>query len=473
MTNMLILQFEYTEKDIYNNLVPWLNDTRPDIYNDIKQKTDDNSKTIYYQVGLAIEHNNSVQIVTPFNIYTLYSSCKIINYGDKEIELSLNNYCYYTRLASYTIMMLDKNNLIEDDSVVIKIKDYHFKINNLNNACIKTLNKDIIVKNMEVVFKNVINENIYPFVWLEADISKKYIDNINETLISGSYVYKSNNILIGIVYNVNAKVTIIPMITVMKFIINNKLSNIFFDYHPNQEYINNNLFMEFNYLNCAKKKDIEFKISDDKLEGNIIISQTHYIDDLEIGDTILSIDGKQINEDGEIFSSELKIYIPLHTYIWYSFNSDEYNFVIYRNKKRIEIKVKSEKLIDKINLNTKKTTELLIKNNIIFCKPNLLMFEWLSHNDIYIKNYLYIQYKLNPYYIFKQKYLFVGLNDAYNHQKHINKILSEFNKSNKYIDIFTILNVNGNKISNIENCKSINRISLCDIDETKIVLKWN
>ena len=43
-----------------------------------------------------------------------------------------------------------------------------------------------------------------------------------------------------------------------------------------------------------------------------------------------------------------------------------------------------------------------------------------------------------------------------------------YNKSNEYIDIFTILNVN--KSSNIENCKSINKISLCDMDETKIVL---
>lgn len=467
---MLILQFEYAEKDIYDNLAPWLQNLRPDIYNNIKQKINDNPKTTYYQVGLAIKNdNNNVNIITPFNIYTLYSSCKIINYGDKEIELTLDNYCYYTRLASYTIKQ-DNDDLSKDDNIVIKLKDYNFKINNLNKVRIKTLNKDIILQNMDVVFKNVVNENIFPFVWLESDIPNKYIDNINETLISGLYVYKSNDILVGIVYNVKKKITIIPMITIIKFMINSKLSNIFFDYHINQDYINNNLEKEFDYLNMTKKKDIEYKISDDKLQGNIMISQTYDMNDLEIGDTIYSIDSKIINEEGEIFSSELKIYVPVHTYLWYNFNS-EHKFVIYRDKQKSEFNIKKEELFNKTNLNINKITKLLIKDNIIFCKPNLLMFEWLAHNELYIRNYSYYQYRLNPYYILKQKYLFVGLNDNC-HPDDVKKNLLKCNTSNEFIDIFTIFSVNS-KSPYVENCKKVKNLILCDIDETKISLNWN
>jgi len=134
------------------------------------------------------------------------------------------------------------------------------------------------------------------------------------------------------------------------------------------------------------------------------------------------------------------------------------------------------KLIEQINLSIKLFSIMEIKDNIIFTKPNLLMIEWLLHNNIIFKNNLYLQYMINPFYKTDQNNLMVGLINIDNHPNCVRNILKSYIDNiygvTKYMELFTVLIVNVSNSSNIYKHKMINKLIICDSNENELYLDW-
>jgi hypothetical protein len=208
---------------------------------------------------------------------------------------------------------------------------------------------------------------------------------------------------------------------------------------------------------------------------NQIYSKSKGSDDFEIGDRIYSINNNIIIGDGYIYFEDIGINIPLNTYLWYSLEN-KFNINIFRRNKQISLKIDTELLDDKIPMNITKDTKYLIKDNIVFCIPNLMMIEWLTQNDIKLCNTLYLQYMNNPYFKPKHNYLLVGLINIKGHPSTIQDIFKPYEEriynTREYLELFTILNINVSKSTNIDKHKSIDKLIICDSNETEILLSW-
>jgi len=351
------------------------------------------------------------------------------------------------RLATY---------ILEDLNDIKKISAYtnltNIKLNNLDKySCyINQIDNNIIrLKNIDIKFNNLLNNNIYPFIWINGEIDKSEEqisndDNIEDDILPGSIVYKYNKKkqkrkLLGIVYNVIDEIPqIIPLVSIIKLMKYNKLKNVFFDY---------NIF-----------------------EKSLIISQiySNKHKKLEIGDVIYKINNKNVNKNGTIYCNFLKIILPIHTYLWY-INNNKINFTIVRNDNILDIEIIKENLNDKLSFEITEKTTIIEKDNIIFCKPNLLMFEWLIENEVVPRNILYLEYKINPFYK-KNTYFFVGFTDILEQPITVVNKLCRYLKSIDNYDIFTILNINNSRSLNINQFKNINSLSLLDSNEQEITL---
>jgi hypothetical protein len=397
-----ILKFEYSNKDITEQLIPW--------NNEINLLSFDEDISEYYQIGTVIKYDdNTVKIITPFFIQIPYSKCTILN---TDITLNLISYCYYTRIAIYTVN--------HDFKEYINFNSINTNLSLDFNTYIKQIDKtNIEIINTNIIFENIMNENIYPFVWLNGIITN--IDLL-DTIIPGLPIY-SNDIFIGIVYNLNDNIiNIIPNINIILNLNNKPLSNIFFDY------------------------DLIVKQSYTKKTNN-----------LQIGDVINSINDIKINKSS-IYYDKLNIDIPINTYIWYeAIYYNVFNFLITRNNKKMNININTEKLNNKISFDINTISEWNIIDKFIFIKPNLLMIEWLIENDIILKNYLYLSYIINPYYKIKNNYLLIEL--------------SKYNiKLKPYIELYNIVSINNNKTFNINTLKYINKLLVLNSNEKQVNL---
>jgi len=421
-----LLKFEYSKNYIDDQLLPWkkqLNKFDPEVSDEI----------IEYQVGTAIKlQNNIIMIVTPFFIHIPYSKCSILN---TDIILQLYHYCYFTRVAVYTTTI--KN--IKFNNINLELN-----LNNLNNPFIQNLDSSIINLNrLEIFFDNISNQNIYPFIWLKSRINPSIIDDI----ITGLPIY-TNDTLCGIIYNIiDEHIIIIPYINIELNLnlLNNRLSNIFIDIDINED-------------------------------QQTIIKQS-YNSGLNIGDKILMINNLFIDEDSLVFYDKVNIHIPLHTYIWYQSNSNNvFKFKIERNELIFSQNISSKRLDKQISFTISERTNYLIINNIIFCKANLLMVEWLVKNDIIIKSYLYQLYHTNPFYHYKNNYIFIGIIDIIEHPPQINDSINPYMKEiysiTKYMETMTILTINDKKNYNLNKIESIFKLVLCDSNEKEIILDW-
>ena len=302
-----------------------------------------------------------------------------------------------------------------------------------------------------------------PYVVEETD------ELVYDKLIPGTPIYLKdnevingiNNKLIGIIYNCdNNKIMSIPSISIIKLV--------------QRDNILNNIFI--NYI-----------VNDIKAEYPITVIQNHNekdktINKLEVGDQIYSINDKKINKDGYIFFSEINMYVSLNTYLWYS-TILENIVIICRDNKIIRLLIEREVLNEKILLMVEEDTKYKIINNKIFCVLNLMMIEWLTTNDITLRNTVYLQFMREPYLKSKCNYLFVGLVDIDEHPLMIRTLLKPYNINNKngkemeYLDLFTIININGystilTKTTNIDKYRSIDKLTICDSNNKKLLLSW-
>jgi hypothetical protein len=268
--NKYILKFTYNTKDIDKNLLPWHN-----ILNNNRESASsvqagsaqsgsaqiDSDQTIVeeYQIGTVYKSKtNNVEFITPFFIHIPYSECRVlIDESDIELKLVLYKFCYYTRIAVYKF---DPTNQTSIESEMMKhiiseskgITSHNYKLNNLNNKYYINAVDDtnILLRDMKISFKNMMNENIYPHIWLESNIDLDEVNDENpeqeiyDKIVPGSPVYKLNtdaldsDTIIGIVHSSeNDFVNIIPMISINKINSLISYSNIFVDYEINTEYV--------------------------------------------------------------------------------------------------------------------------------------------------------------------------------------------------------------------------------------------
>ena len=411
-----ILKFEFTKSYINNELIPWINQ---------KDKIESSDIIEEYQVGLIIKHQKLIKILTPFFVYIPYAKCSILN---TDHTLSLVSYCYYTRVATYTISNKNVKKYINSNML-------NMNLNNITNTTLKLANKSIInLQDPDISFENITNDNIYPFIWLKTELNEQY----REDIIPGMHVY-SNNKLIGIIYNIiDNKIYIIPNITLRLNLSICKLYNVFI-----------------------------------KIDENQIITNT-YTQQLKPNDKIISINNNQLNTESMIYSDEMKLYIPLNTYFWYySIHSSQIKLTIIRNHKQLTLNIKPEQLDKKVSFNTESTTNYKLINNIILAKGNLLMIDWLVYNEIVFCNEMYKNFKINPFNRYRNNYLFMGIIEIEKHPEHIIKTLQSYNKNiQKYMDSMDIIQINNKKIFNLNKLDTIMHLVLIDPANKELILDW-
>ena len=394
-----ILKFEYSNKEITENLIPW------------NIGTIDNTEADHIQIGLAIKYpNNIIKIVTPFFIQLPYARCTILN---TDIILQLISYCIYTRVAVYNVKNIDnfyKFELLNTDISNLSLKSHIEQIDKTK----------IEIQDISINIENKMNENIYPFVWLKCTIN----ESNKEDLIAGLPVYH-NNILIGIIYNIDSTtITIIPNINIILNLANKPLSNIFFNY-------------------TSKRNNVH------------------------VNDIIININKNKIIND-LIYYNKLNIFIPINTFLWYeSIMYNTFKFNIIRNGKKININIKTEQLKNKLFFDINTTTECYSIDNFIIIKPNLLMVEWLIENNIILKNYLYLCYMINPFKKIKNNYLLAG---THKYIKELDEYYSELVNINTHLQLFNIVNINQKKLYNINKIKFIKSIKLTDAFNKLIII---
>jgi len=294
---------------------------------------------------------------------------------------------------------------------------------------------NIKLKNINIVFKNTVNCNIYPFVWLTAKLSNNKLMDI---IMSGSSVYL-NDILIGIIYNINDSIIyIIPNINIKLILTNKKLSNIFF----------------------------ESELTDDKQE---LVITNRYNNKLIKNDKIYSINDIKLDKE-LVYESQIGIKIPVNTYIYYqSINNNIFNLTIIRDDKLFSFNIRSENLLSRLSFKTNPITKYHIIDKFIFAQPNLLFIEWINYNKIIFKNYLYLIYGVSPFIKRKDSYLFIGSTINIKELKPYQDESYNVNCSG-YLQIFNIHSINNKKSYNINQLKYINKLVLIDSDEQEVIL---
>lgn len=413
-----ILKFEYSKNYIDSELLPWKNNDKKDIINSTDIIED-------YQVGTIIKHQKLIKIITPFFVYIPYAKCSILN---TDHTLSLVSYCIYTRIAIYTTCNKNVKKYINSNQLNIFLD---------NITCciyIELANKSFVDLALHISFENILNNNIYPFIWLKTKISETLKDDI----IPGMHVHIRDK-LIGIIYNcIDDQLYIIPNITLLLNLNTNRLSNVFFT-----------------------------------MDNEQIIKNT-YTSLLKPDDKIISINNKKLNTKSMIYFEKIKLYIPSNTYLWYySMYNNLIKFNIIRDSKQLITNIKLYQLDKKISFGIESTTSFKIINNIIFAKSNLLMIEWLTHNDIIYRNEMYLNYMINPYYRYKNNYLFIGIIDIDQHPEQIKQKLNPYYKDiTKYMDSMTIISINNKKKFNMNKLDSIINLVLSDPFNNVLVLDW-
>lgn len=429
-SNIYLLNFTYSKNNIDKKLIPWKQFVTTSCCNN------DDEIINYYQFGVAINNEGRIRIVTPFFVQMLYSDCNII--GEMNIKLKLINYCYFSRIAIYETddvnIYLDNVNFTSANYILSDINDKNFYFHTFGNINIKCINN-------EICFKNMINPNIYSFVFIESEISKEDKETYEQQLISGTPLYNDDNIFMGFIYNINDKINVIPTITINKIINDEPLTNIYFNADINE---NDNT--------------------------SLLVSQS-YNRNILVGDIICKLDEIPLSPSGLILNSQLNINIPLHTYIWYS-NTKSHTLGILRNKDSLNINIKTENIKDVITPSVTMNTNYIIKDGVIYCELNLLLDEWLVNNNIILKNISYLQFYVNPFFKLKNNCLFVGLTNIDEHPKIIQETLKKYvariYNIRDEIELFTVINMNMNMIEN----NDIHKLTLLDSNEKELILSW-
>jgi hypothetical protein len=551
MSNAYIMQFTYEKQFIDDCLIPWnnvlkleKNDNANNInnanntYNHSKSNIMNQSNDLNildtgwitnkfsinldkstemiekYQVGISIKCPiNCIQFITPFFIHIPYSNCRIFNDGHS-FKLKLNTFCYYTRLASYILEYEEDwtleywNSVIKlfsetsDTSNIINAINYDLSENkiNLSNIILKSIDDDeITLPSVSVKFKNTMNQNMYPFIWLECNLigtpfyktndalcnldESNENDYLNEKFISGTPIIiknmcqsvagsqeKSNNELLGIIYNCeNGILNIIPSVTIINIVNGHVYKNIFIETEKSSNFNNfQNTNSEIIGPLIVKQVFAEKDVVQNK---NILTT----ISQMDIGDYIMSINDNDLNEDGCVYFDVANIHVPLNTYIYYSHIS-KHSFSVIRNNQLLTLLISSQNIINQINFKIDIYTTFCIKDNIIFSLPNLLMVEWLTYNDIIIKNNLYLQYMLTPFHKSKCLFLLIGLINIDQHPKSVRDIIKPYIDNiyqvTKYNEFFTVLSINGLGMQKFNNYKTINKITFCDSNDKELNFNW-
>ena len=597
MNTKYILKFNYDPDYIDSNLLPW----KDILYKNTSSSCSKRELVEEYQIGICIKSkSNGVEFITPFFIHIPYSECSVLIDGsDIELKLSLHKYCYFTRIAIYkfdTIKLSPSENILAKQIMsnhLTNLSLKHCRLNNMDgNYYINAVDDtNILLTDTKVNFKNMMNENIYPHIWLESyidvDLDKQTLtdtlDELYEKIVPGSPVYRLNtdaldsDIIIGIVHsNENNFINIIPMVSVYKLQSQNIYSNIFVDYEINSDYFEltkkdkqrsnstlrrprtntfgDSLSDSLDKLTLEKNSDYtsdsdrsssvqiepikprsaekisksississnisqddfalsgialnESVLSSDELtssesassilgrqepassvlgwqgpasSGPIIIKQsysksTKEHNSLQIGDQIVSINNIRLDKNGYMMLSETKTLVPMHTYLWYNSNT-KHVFEIIRDRKISYLHITSENILDKITFDIETYTNYKIIDSVIFCNPNLLMVEWLQNKELIFKNNLYLQYVLNPYYKSKFYNLMVGIINKDNQPNQIKETIKPYEaniyEQKKYVEFFTVLNINSSNSSNIISYDYLNKIIVSDSRENELTFSW-
>lgn len=537
MTNAYIMQFTYEKQIIDDCLIPWNNILKleKNVYDDnqYKNNNDNNNKLNNkinelnildtgwitnkipilknmnneiiekYQVGISIKCPiNGIQFVTPFFIHIPYSTCRIFSNG-RSFKLKLNTFCYYTRLVTYIIEYDDSWSLDEWDDIISLFSETNNKINyNLNenklnssHIYINSIDGDeLLLSYVDIKFKNIMNQNMYPFIWIECNLAntqyyeKKYSSAnfdesdennyyLNEKIISGTpIIIKKSQLtassqednygeLLGIIYNCeNGVLNIIPSITITNIINGHVYKNIFIETEKSNNINNNTINGPLIVKQVFSDKDV--------VQNKNIITTFGQIN---IGDYIISINNNDLNDDGYVYFDIVNIYVPFNTFIYYS-NISKHTISLARNNQIITLLIPSQNIINQINFKIDIYTTFCVKDNIIFSLPNLLMIEWLTYNDIIVKNSLYLQYILSPFHKSKYLFLLIGLININQHPQSIKDTIKPYIDNvyhvTKYNELFTVLSINGLGTQKINNYKTINKITFCDSSDRELNFNW-
>ena len=287
-----ILKFEYYKNYIDSELIPWKNNDKKSI----RSSTDIIEE---YQVGTIIKHQKLIKIITPFSVYIPYAKCSILN---TNTTLALVSYCFFTRIAIYTTSAKNIKKYINSN----QLNTHLDKIEN-SKITLQLVDRSIIeLQDQHISFENILNDNIYTFVWLKASTDKASVDEI----IPGMHICL-NDILIGIIYNIiGDQLYIIPNITILLNLDTDRLTNIFITINKNNQ-----------------------------------ITKT-YTPMLKINDKIILINDQPLDTNSMIYFEEIKLNIPLNTYLWYYPYMVKLN--ISRESRLLTLYIKPEQLDKKI-----------------------------------------------------------------------------------------------------------------------------
>jgi hypothetical protein len=363
-----IIKFKYNKTQISNSLIPC-----SDLILDDQFLEDHQICTIYM-------YEDNYYFITPFFVHVPYAESFLWNNESREydIELCFMRSCYYTRLSLFVL----KNR--EDQCKLInwiKLSDQLLDLSNIENPKIISIDETIInIPNINISFKNIVNEQLKPynFIWLEVII---VLQDLEDHMIPGTAVL-SNDRIIGIVFNyVDNMINIIPMISIYRLINGFRYSNVFFNY-----------------------------VIDEDIKIAKICSSTVNLQQqqkLKNDDLLIKINDEFINKDGSVMLPKCNINVPLHVYIFYC----EYRykrsiiFHIERDDEPYNIKINTQDFVERLTIKNSYKTKFEKNNDSrILYHPNLLLFEWLIANDINFKSEIYLEHKLNPLIINNKKH---------------------------------------------------------------------
>jgi hypothetical protein len=152
----------------------------------------------------------------------------------------------------------------------------------------------------------------------------------------------------------------------------------------------------------------------------------------------------------------------------------------------MQLNIYAKPLPQQLSVSISENTCCIIKENIIYTTPNLLMIEWLNHNNIIFKNTIYLKHMIDPFYKIKQNYLMVGIINIQKFSNNIQDKLKPYLEnmftpyftntldSDTYVEFFTIINSTYvSKLFSQSNDESyINKLSIHDAYENNINLDF-
>lgn len=369
-------------------------------------------------------HGNGIIIMVKDEYY-IFTCNHIIEKYTVSIECHTDEIIFnptiFKRIYEYDVCILKIN---FHDSIHLK---KYYRIENIGDINSFSKYKNFISHNLEKsceIVKNICIKNHH----IKSVIVPKipmYEFELNKSCdahgLSGSVLTNDENILGMVVCKLNKIIMAIPLLLILNFM-NNHLKYIKFNY----DFVDFTLDKKYNglYIN------------------NIINKK--YNDTLNLGDVVVSCENQEINDDGEIYCDEIKLYVTIDT------------FIMLNNKNYVDITI----------LNSKETFENIIcfKYDIeLICKIfiqkqnkyinlNGLIFTELSE-ELMIEN---IKKGMNYY-----KDIYNSLFDNYENEKYIVLILNinSNKKYNKFVHM-PLLQIEKHKIFNIDDL-----VTSSDFDE--------